>query len=109
MSTVHARSAVGPSSSDLDLVRSFEEGSLDPATFTHRCHLAVAWAYLERHGFPDGAARFCGSLKAYVTSVGAAVKYHETITWAYLVLMNEEMTLRSSPGEGFDSMVLRRP
>lgn len=92
-----------------ELLQSFENCTLDPAKFNHRCHLSVAWAYLQRYGFPEGALKFRERLKAYVTHVGATGKYHETITWAYIVLMNEEMTLRSAPEESFDAMVLRRP
>jgi hypothetical protein len=94
---------------ELDLLQAFETLTLDPAHFTHRRHLEFGWRYLQRYGFPEGAARFAGRLRAYVEHVGAAAKYHETITWAYLVLMNEERTLRSPPGETFDAMIARRP
>jgi hypothetical protein len=87
----------------------FESGTLDPAQFDHRLHLAIAWGYLQRDGFPEGALRFRQHLKTYVAKVGAEGKYHETITWAYLVLLNEERTLRSPPGETFDTMIQRRP
>lgn len=92
-----------------DTFNAFENGSLDPARFDHRLHLSLAWTYLQRDGFPEGALRFRQNLKAYVAAVGAQGKYHETITWAYLVLLNEEMSLRSTPGESFDAMIQRRP
>lgn len=41
-------------------------------------------------------------------ALSAPGKYHETITWAYLVLLNEEMSLRSAPDESFDAMLQRR-
>lgn len=87
----------------------FEACTLPPSQFSHRLHLELGWAYLQRHGFPHGVIRFCERLRAYVEAVGAAAKYHETITWAYMILMNEERTLRSAPGESFDAMVQRRP
>jgi hypothetical protein len=87
----------------------FESGTLDPAQFDHRLHLGLAWAYLQRDGFPEGALCFRQHLKTYVAKVGAAGKYHETITWAYMVLLNEELSLRSPPGESFDTMIQRRP
>jgi len=92
-----------------DVMAAFESGTLDPAQFDHRLHLSVAWSYLQRDGFPAGALRFRQHLQAYVAKVGAEGKYHETITWAYLVLLNEEMSLRSPPGESFDAMIQRRP
>lgn len=97
------------SPSEDELFRDFEALTLDPALFTHRRHLAFGWRYLQRHGFPEGAARFIEALKTYVGHVGAAAKYHETITWAYLVLLNEELVLSSNRDEPFDLLVRRRP
>jgi hypothetical protein len=91
-----------------DLRETFEQCTLPPADFSHRNHLALGWSYLREYGFPEGAVRFRERLKAYVAAGGANAKFHETITWAYLILLNEEMTLRSSPGESFDSMIQRR-
>jgi len=87
----------------------FETGSLDPGEFNHRLHLSLAWRYLQRDGFPEGALNFRRHLQNYVTKVGAQSKYHETITWAYLVLLNEERCLRSPADESFDAMIQRRP
>ena len=98
--------ATEPCSSEL---AAFESGELDPARFDHRLHLSLAWTYLRRDGFPEGALHFRRQLRAYVAKVGADGKYHETITWAYLALLNEEMCLRSPPGETFDAMIQRRP
>ena len=94
---------------DQSLIHDLESGTLDPATFTHRRHLQAAWFYLRRSGFAVGGAEFCKQLRKYVTHVGAASKYHETITWGYLALLNEEMALRSPAGETFDAMIARRP
>lgn len=94
---------------DDDPMLAFERGTLDPAQFSHRMHLSIAWSYLQRDGFPEGAQQFRHHLQHYVGKVGAQGKYHETITWAYLVLLNEELCLRSPPGECFDAMIQRRP
>lgn len=91
------------------MMAAFENGTLDPAQFNHRLHLSLAWSYLQRDGFPEGALRFRQHLKTYVAKVGAEGKYHETITWAYMVLLNEELSLRSPAGESFDTMIQRRP
>jgi hypothetical protein len=97
------------STADDDTLLAFEQGTLDPSQFSHRLHLTLAWRYLQREGFPEGAQQFRHHLQRYVAKVGAQSKYHETITWAYLVLLNEELCLRSSPGENFDTMIQRRP
>jgi hypothetical protein len=98
-----------PAASVHELTAAFENGTLDPAQFSHRLHLSLAWTYLQRDGFPEGALSFRRHLKAYVAKVGAESKYHETITWAYLVLLNEELCLRSPAGESFERMIRRRP
>lgn len=98
-----------PSSAVDETLRAFESGTLDPSQFSHRVHLSLAWRYLQRDGFPEGARQFRHHLQRYVAHVGAHDKYHETVTWAYLVLLNEELCLRSSPGESFDTMIQRRP
>lgn len=92
-----------------ELAREFEQGTLPPARLSHRLHLALGWRALQRDGFPAGAAAFCEQLRRYVDAIGATGKYHETITWAYLVLMNEERVLCAAPGESFDAMIERRP
>lgn len=107
MSTVSVRPI--PALLEDDDVLAFENGSLDPARFNHRLHLSLAWSYLQRDGFPEGALHFRRHLQNYVAKVGAQSKYHETITWAYLVLLNEELCLRSSADESFDTMIRRRP
>jgi len=92
-----------------DLVEAFDDLTLDPAKFTHRAHLSVAWRYLQRHGFPDGAVKFREQLLRYIDLVGAQGKYHETITWAYMVLLNEELSLGANPAATFAEVVVRRP
>lgn len=103
------QAAAIPREEEDSLLDAFESLRLDPGSFGHREHLMLAWVYLQREGFPQGAVSFIERLKAYVEHVGAAGKYHETVTWAYLVLLNEERVLRSKPGEAFDSMTRRRP
>jgi hypothetical protein len=105
MSAVRADSA----SIEDELVQAFDNLTLDPARFSHRAHLNVAWRYLQRDGFPLGAVKFREQLLRYIESVGAHGKYHETITWAYIVLLNEQLSLGGDPSETFDELVARRP
>ena len=94
---------------DRELVEQFEACTLPPDLFSHRAHVRVAWLYLKEGDLLPTLTRYSEGIKRYAASLGAGTKYHETITWAYLVLLNEEMSLRSPPGESFDDMVLRRP
>jgi hypothetical protein len=75
--------------SDDALLRAFESCDLPTAEFSHREHLRVAWLYVRAMPFADAASRFCAGLKRFAAAKGASAKYNETITWAYLALLNE--------------------
>jgi hypothetical protein len=93
---------------DHTLRASLEDASLPPPCFTHRNHLRVAWSYLsEEDDFAIAAARFRATLKRYASAVGAAGKYHETITWAYLALVREAMEGRAD--RDADAMLAAHP
>jgi len=78
--------------SDPDLVARFEALQLAPADFGHREHVRLAYAMLADLGdFGEAAVRYRRALRAFAAHVGAAGKYHETLTWAYLALVHERM------------------
>lgn len=72
---------------DDDLLCGFEAGTL-PA-FHHSDHVRVAWLYLERFDALTALGRFAEGLQHFAAAQGQAGLYHETITWAYLLLIRE--------------------
>ena len=85
---------------DETLLRAFEACTLPPAALGHREHVRVAWLCLRaRPRFEDAAQRFCAGLRRFAQAHGKTGLYHETITWAYLALVNERMQGRE-PGRG---------
>jgi hypothetical protein len=76
---------------DEDLVAGFEAATLPAGSFSHVEHVRVAWWYLSRHPLPEALARFCGALQRFAAAHGAADRYHETITVAYLLLIAERL------------------
>ena len=72
---------------DEELLAGFENGSLQQ--FHHADHIHVAWLYLWRYPTAEALWRFTESLKRFAAAKGAPGLYHETITWAYLFLINE--------------------
>lgn len=76
---------------DEDLVVCFEAAEEPPAGFHHREHVRVAWWYLRRHPLPAALARFSTGLRRYADARGAGQRYHETITVAYMLLINERL------------------
>ena len=100
------------------LVAAFEGCTLSPADFHHRQHLQVAW-WLLRSGPPLPAMeRFVDGLRRYATHIGKPEVYHATITWAYLLLVNERLerggrdrawlAFERDHGELFDRALLHR-
>jgi hypothetical protein len=65
--------------------------TLPPDQFHHADHLRAAWLYLRRLPTTLAISKFSEVLRAYATSLGKPDRYHETITWAYLLLVNERM------------------
>jgi hypothetical protein len=88
---------------DAAFLSAFESCSLPNGAFRHRQHLRVAWLYLGTSSFAEAAVRFSTNLKRFAAANGAAGLYHETITWAYLALVNERM--HTSAARDFDSFL----
>jgi len=83
--------------SDREFIDRFEDCTLPAADFPHRAHVRLAWLYLQEQPPLDALARFCTSLKRFAASIGKPALYHETITWAYLLLIHERMTRTPAP------------
>ncbi len=73
------------------LVAAFEACTLPADQFRHRQHLQVAWWLLHVEPPLAAMARFVASLRRYAAHLGKPELYHETITWAYLLLVNERL------------------
>jgi len=76
---------------DDELVRAFESTTLPASDFTHDAHVRVAWWYLRTAPFHAALARFATALRAFAAAKGAANKYHETMTVAWMALVAERL------------------
>lgn len=74
--------------SQRQVVSEFEQG-LAPQQFHHADHVRMAFAFVCEFPMPEALARFSAALKRFATSNGKPQLYHETITWAYLLLIGE--------------------
>ena len=86
--------------SDEELLARFEDGSLPSGEFHHEQHVRVAWMFVRRYGMPDALGRFSQALKRFAEAKGAVGLYHETITWAFLLLVAERIA--RGPGESWE-------
>jgi hypothetical protein len=76
---------------DGPFLAAFESGSLPEECFRHRDHVRAAWLLLREAAPAAALARFTEALKRFAAVLGKSRLYHETITWAYLLLINERM------------------
>jgi hypothetical protein len=76
---------------DGELVNAFEAGTAPEGGFHHAQHVRVAWYYLRHHPLPDALHRFQTRLRAFAVAQGKPNLYHETITMAYVLLINERL------------------
>lgn len=79
-----------------DLVTTFEGGGTPEGGFSHQAHLAIALAYLARHGLDDAVSRMRAGLLTYLErnlgdATAARVKYKETVTVFWLRLLAAEL------------------
>ena len=88
---------------DGEFLSALEACTLPASAFHHADHVRAAYLYLTRAGFVGGMARMTAALRRYTAAQGAAERYHETITVAFLALVNQRLHERGDGGgwEGF--------
>ena len=93
---------------DEEFLGAFESGTLPESAFHHRDHVRLAWLYLRRLPPAAALARFSEGLRRFAASIGKGGLYHETITWAYLLLIRERMET-GGERESFPEFARRNP
>ena len=89
---------------DEEFIHRFESCTLPAESFRHGDHVRVVWLYLRSYSVLEALVRFSEGLKRFATANGKANLYHETITWAYVLLINERME-RGGPEQGWAEFV----
>jgi hypothetical protein len=77
--------------SEQDFIQLFEAGSIQPDAFHHEDHVKLAFCYLILFSPLEALGRFSTAVQRFAEMQGKANLYHETITWAYLLLIHERM------------------
>ena len=70
-------------------IEDFERGDVDAEQFDHEAHVYVAWSYLQKYQLQESIARFCKALRKLTKKLGVESKYHETISWFFMILIAE--------------------
>lgn len=86
-----------------ELLDGFESCTLPASRFHHGDHVKVVWLYLQREPVLRALDSFASALKRFAMAAGRPGLYHETITCAYVFLVNERMerTGRTASWEEF--------
>jgi hypothetical protein len=91
-----------------ELIMQFECGTTRADSFHHADHVRLAFEYLRRYPALDALKRFADALQRFAAGQGKAHLYHETITWAYLLLIRERMA-RAGCTETWEEFVKHNP
>ena len=92
---------------DAEYIARFERLEIPKEEFCHADHIRIAWIYLRSGDFATGASKFVTQFGRYVRTIGADAKYHETITWFFLVKIRER--IRSSPAKTWEDFAFTNP
>jgi hypothetical protein len=77
--------------SDGDFIAMLEAASLDKAEFDHTGHVRAGYLYVRDLGLAGAIARMAEVLPRFGARFGKADLYHETVTVAFLALINERL------------------
>lgn len=71
------------------LFERFVDTTLPADQFHHQQHVEVAWLFIRQYGMPAALGEFTAAIRRFADAKGATGLYHETITWAFLLLIAE--------------------
>ena len=74
-----------------EFIKQFEACTLPTESFHHRDHVKLVWLYLQRYPVLETLVLISEGLKRFAAANGKDNLYHETITWAYVLLIHERM------------------
>ena len=77
--------------SDAELLEGFVSTALPADQFHHEQHVRVAWLFVRDHGMPAALGEFTTAIKRFADAKGAHGLYHETITWAFVLIIAERI------------------
>ena len=91
---------------DAEFLSAFEAG--DIAAPSHAAHVRAAYALLGQCAFAEALPRLAAALRRIAAAAGRPERYHETITVAYLALIQQHVDERG-PADGWDNFARFNP
>jgi hypothetical protein len=83
---------------DGEFLRALQECVLPEREFGHLAHVRAAYLYLVAGEFVTALARMRDAIRNYARHLGKTQRYHETITVAYLALIQQHIVERGDGG-----------
>jgi hypothetical protein len=84
-----------------ELLDRFVDTTLPADQFHHHQHVHVAWLFVTKYGMPAALAEFSEAIKRFADAKGATGLYHQTITWAFLLLIADRQA--RTPAETWEA------
>lgn len=83
---------------DAEFLQALDSGRLAEADFGHAAHVRAAYLYLRPGDFATALTRIRTAIRMHASRLGKADRYHETITVAYLALIQQHICQRGDGG-----------
>lgn len=93
---------------DQELLAQFEDGTLPAEQFHHLEHVRAAFLYLAKYPIIDALQAFSKALRKFAEVHAKPQLYHETITWAYVFLIQERRA-RAGKRQNWDEFAQNNP
>jgi len=85
--------------SDEAFLRALEHCTLPPAEFNHRAHVRAAYLCLQQGDFAAALVRVRRAIRNFASHNGQPGRYHETVTVAYVALIQQHICERGDSGD----------
>lgn len=83
---------------DATFLEALEACTLPESEFGHAAHVRAGYLYLRSLDFAAALSMIRTAIRNYAAALGKPDRYHETITVAYLAMIQEHMALRGDGG-----------
>ncbi len=83
---------------DEEFIQALESCKLAESDFGHAAHVRAGYLYLQQTDFAGALARIRRAIRNYAEHLGKPDRYHETITVAYVALIQEHICRRGNGG-----------
>jgi hypothetical protein len=85
-----------------ELVKAFEDGTLNVKEFDHKKHVYIAYVYLGSMPKTDAIEKYCKHLKHILDTNGYGWKYNEVLTAHYINRLDAAM--KENPTADLDEL-----